>query len=501
MKTPHALNRAIEYLYAAVRSVSPAGGSLPSYRRMAAEAGVSLVTMSKAVGILRRQGLLTTSHRHGTRPAAAVTGPPTGPGGKKWERVARRMTSDIAAGGHEPGQALAPCGELGRRYGVSAPTVRKALALLCRGGILSTRGRRFVVFERKRPDTSRALLVLTRELSPHRALDMPHRRHELLRALEAECSRAGLRMHIVSYRFVDGAFIEPHADAWHAGASPIGAVLLSAGLEAMDLVALVDRLHAGGVPVSVLDETGTVWPRFRRTRRRVQAFSLANSHICGEAMGRCLLRYGHHSVAYISPFGHTNWSRARLVGIRRAFEEAGFGHRVKAFEQWQPETVDEPLAEAYEIHRVVERLIERGLDRRKPLEQRIATALPRTKPALRALLARDRFAEALLPLMTDALSCKGLTAWIAATDGVALECRRFLDQHRVRVPGDLSIASFDDSPDAYVERLTSYNFSIPALARAMLDFAVAPTTFSRLHGGGVVEIPGYVSERESVSAQ
>ncbi len=500
MKTSRALNRALDYLRAIAQTIAPGESSLPSRRRMATEAGVSLVTISKAVGILKREGLLTTSRRHGTRPTAAVVGASKAPRGKKWERIAGRIVSDIAAGAYEHGEALPTCGEVARRYGVSSPTVRKALASLHARRVLSMRGSRFVVPERKRADHSRVLLVFTRELYLHRTLAIYHRRHELLRALESESARAGLRLHIVPYRFVDGAIVEPPLDARDGGTTPIGAVVLSAGLEDLDLVALADGLSADGVPVSLLDENGTVWPRFRRPRRRVRLFSLANSPACGEAVGRCLLGYGHRSIAYLSPFGHAGWSRARLVGIRRAFEAAGFGHRVKAFERWQPEPQSEPLAEAYEINSIVERLIDRGLDPRKPLEKRLAAALPRAKPTLRTILAGDRFAEALVPLMADALRCEGITAWVAATDVVALECGRFLEEHGVRVPRDLSLAGFDDSPDAYVRRLTSYNFNVSALVRAMIDFAIAPASFSCMHGSGIVEIPGHMSERDSVAA-
>ncbi|MBD3241938.1 MAG: GntR family transcriptional regulator [Chitinivibrionales bacterium] len=504
MKTSRALHRAVQYLHAAVQGLPPGATALPPFRRMAAEAGVSLVTLSKAVGVLKREGLLTTNHRHGTRLAAAVAPTPL-PGGKKWERIARRITADIAAGTYRPGSPLPSCTELARRYGVSTATVRKALSALCDRSVLTMRGRRFVTPERRRRNSPCTLLVFTRELYVHRVLETYDRRRQLLRALEAECARSGLRLRVVPYRFVDGDLYETPFDIrgepGTGEGAPIGAVILSSGLEAIDLGGLVDRLCTDGVPVSMLDETGTIWGRFAGRRRSVRVFSLANSPSCGEDVGRCLLRYGHRSVAFLTPVGHAGWSRARLVGIRRVFAQAGCGHRVKAFERWGPEPQGESLEESYKVSDAVARLIEHGLDVRDSFEQRLAVALPQAKPAIRAALARDRFAESMRPLMTDALRSEGITAWVAATDAVAAECYRFLVRSGIRVPGELSLVGFDDSPDAYVQGVASYNFNLAAVARAMVDYVTAPNMFARSHPAGpIIEIAGFVSERASLGA-
>ena len=65
----------------------------------------------------------------------------------------------------------------------------------------------------------------------------------------------------------------------------------------------------------------------------------------------------------------------------------------------------------------------------------------------------------------------------------------------VALPRDMSLVSFDDTTEAYLQGVTSYNFNIPALVNAVLEHIVSPG-WVRRHGQ-IVEIPGTVLERRT----
>ena len=94
-----------------------------------------------------------------------------------------------------------------------------------------------------------------------------------------------------------------------------------------------------------------------------------------------------------------------------------------------------------------------------------------------------------------ALADPRITAWVGLGDPVASMAHSFLHRQGIAVPGHISIAGFDDSIEAIGLGLTSYNFNMPGLVDAMVDFiydsARTPPRGEPRH----VEIPGRVMHR------
>jgi len=112
---------------------------------------------------------------------------------------------------------------------------------------------------------------------------------------------------------------------------------------------------------------------------------------------------------------------------------------------------------------------------------------------LRASLGQwlDRaVAEAVLPAIGSA------TAVVGASDDLALACLSALRNAGRRVPQELSVVGFDDTPEAAASDLTSYNFDSQAAAQAMPNHILQP-------GPGMqrtakpVDIRGFVNRRGS----
>jgi DNA-binding LacI/PurR family transcriptional regulator len=106
----------------------------------------------------------------------------------------------------------------------------------------------------------------------------------------------------------------------------------------------------------------------------------------------------------------------------------------------------------------------------------------------------------LRPLFDQALQAPGVTAWVAANDETALECLDYLDEHAVEVPRRISLIGFNDSPEAFLRGISSYNFNAAAVMHAMLA-DVAGARRSRTRGRGVKReyIEGMVMARRTTA--
>jgi len=79
----------------------------------------------------------------------------------------------------------------------------------------------------------------------------------------------------------------------------------------------------------------------------------------------------------------------------------------------------------------------------------------------------NRIRKDLAPLLERALA-SGATAWIAANDVCALHALGWLQEKGVKIPGEVSLAGFDDTAEALRADLTSYRFASDSMARAMI---------------------------------
>jgi LacI family transcriptional regulator len=99
----------------------------------------------------------------------------------------------------------------------------------------------------------------------------------------------------------------------------------------------------------------------------------------------------------------------------------------------------------------------------------------------------NRIRKDITPLLEKALA-SGATAWIAANDVCALHALAWLQEKGVKLPGDVSLAGFDDTAEALRADLTSYRFASDSMARAMIRHILSPSTGPRVmrHEGVVV---------------
>lgn len=516
-----ALARALKYLHRHIehRENAP-DGRLPTLRAMAAEARVSHVTMNRAVKEYRRRGLLTTlpgghialagspvsETSQPAVPAALAERPARARQTPRWELVAERLQSAVLKGVHGPGSPLPSPKELCESCGVCYRTLRKALDLLERRGVVERHKKRYRVPLGGGPANRHTVVLVARGYSDGEMLTM-ERTREHIRLLERQCSRMGLELMILTTD-PSGLTLSAQHRRRHAVADInkvpglLGILLWTIGLNVAGMPRLIDTLAVAGVPLAVLDEAGVLdhLPRLFPVPS-IRFFTMANRPIDGRITGRYLIEQGHRRAAYFSPIHAPIWSRNRLAGLRSAslsrtplLEVIPFVHDV------------EPLPNARRgaessITRAVLATIEKAARAGKTAPaDRVAADIYRT--ASRMLLGLGQYEvyyRRLLPMFERALTDREITVWVGASDSFVLPALDFLKQHRIAVPDQLSVIGFDDSLEASASNLTSYNFNGAAVMQEMLRHMVAPDIGRRRRMVGTYEqIEGFVTVRGTI---
>lgn len=462
--TATAFARALQTLRQVIASLEP-GQSLPVHTALAVQAGVSHVTMLKAMRRLADGGMLQSVRGRGTllvsrgRPALCEPEPNRT---DRWSAVSRAMRRDVVDGvWPQSGVSLK---ELAQRHGVCLRTLNKALGPLYDEGYAVRRNRLCCPTLRPgRQGGARLALIMGRtrgdELRAYTS-----RTGALLSSLEQESSRAGLSLELIGWRESERA---GHADTARDRARDLalagdvaGFVVWASGLDSIDWHGLLRLLTVDGRPAVVIDESGL--PHVHRAcgnADRVDHVLLGPGQVPGCVLAQHLLRLGHRRIAWITDRPDDAWSADRLAGIRRAFDEALVGDAVSVLHV-DARRVSRRLAVESAVCSVP------GISR--PHAAAARQALTMCQPALMRAYERELAREPTADAFETARGLPGCTAWIGSDDQVALICLDYLRRRGAAVPGRVSVAGFDDSLDACYSGLTSYNFDIAGLARSVI---------------------------------
>lgn len=117
-----------------------------------------------------------------------------------------------------------------------------------------------------------------------------------------------------------------------------------------------------------------------------------------------------------------------------------------------------------------------------------------------AFLRDQEILRYFVPMFEQALAEPGVTAWVCATDYLALFALKFLSHKKIQIPAQISVIGFDDMPQGLENRLSTYHFDMETAARNMLLHVRNPG-FRPLHRRpGPVEIGGMIIERGTTAS-
>ncbi|MBD3321137.1 MAG: GntR family transcriptional regulator [Chitinivibrionales bacterium] len=488
----------------------PPGSRLPNIKALARLAGVSPVTMVRAVSLLKDRGILEGVRGQRTRvpdpytqhsdTAAGDTSPfKIPPDVYTWERVKEQIEKDLITGAFSPAPLLPSCKELQYRYSTSFKTLKKALSSLEGEGMLVRQGNGYAI-----PAVSRgrnyASITLIGAGDIKGNLNLGALDENFVRLLELECARSGVNLDVITYYYDKKklVFSLKGAPLSLSSHTTEGYIYLYLGEEhgPEDVIAM---LYSFKKPIAVIDDIGG-WklPRPLAPRSDITRFVSVISEKPGTLCARYLLSKGHKQCAFFSPFHAAQWSKNRLAGIIDQYSRAGEGCSVTPF------TLDNFIAESdYAQVPKTRRHSMTFADMAKSWMSNIPASYQyHFEPLIREVLdyigmPRAEIRSQLEPLFDRALTRTEITAWIGANDLVAVMALDFCKRKHVPVPGKISVIGFDDSSEALRNQLSSYNFNHLALAHACINSILRPGSIRTLRKKNVVDIDGLVMERSS----
>lgn len=483
---------------------------LPPLRELAAGARVSQTTMIKAVALYRAQRVLLVSRGRGIRVAPGNRGrypldPPSAEPcpRRKWRRIARTIQRDTIAGRYAPGAPLPPPKRLAATYHVCYRTVRKALQALVDDGVLVEDKRAFRVPAITRPDRrANTIVLVARGDSFGEPSLVTSRTQDHLRFLEDACSRAGVRLDVVACHYIlrelQGIEILQAMLADQSRADTIlGFMVWTAAITEEYLRLVLELLGTSGKPVAILDEDkGTA---LDGVCGRTLHYTMAIGEQPGRDMARYLLRLGHRDIAFVTSSFSSVHSRARLQGLRREYTAAGFPDAVRPITALRPEKQPWTESPADDQNALLEMLVPRYVERtqgRFSVRERMAVLMSQELSIARRMQRRR---DALFPALEALMRDTKVTAWVGNSDTDALVALDFLRLSGIAVPGRISVAGFDDSYEAFAQKLTSYNFNGSAYVNAMLESVLRPGRWDSRKTTQPIAIDGRIVQRASVA--
>lgn len=480
----------------------PRGTRLAPITQLAGMAGVSMVTMLRAVRVLRSHGLLLVSHGKGTRVAGPETAsadtysPAPSVPRRRWEQVRRTIERDITDGRYRAGETLPTRKELCDRYGVCHATLARAVQSLVAQSAIGVRCGRLTVPRVQINAAANTILLLARGDDDGNLLIMTPRIEEHLRTLERECARLRLRLLVRTVNH-SGEFHDI-ASAQGTGSARVttpdallGALIWTIGMETDVVGRILSSLHASATPMALLCEHGpALLPVEQIHASRPHMVFTAHDHGAGEQVGRYLRELGHEHVAYISPVHGSDWSQRRLEGLRKAMGNAAAVHSYLLPKLGQGDFVSPDLRP---VTTTIERQLRAIIGGGHLSLDHVPSATTRT---LEAAVEHNAMGVALEPLLDRALALRNVRAWVAASDSIALLCMDYLRRHGRSIPSDISVVGFDDALDAFLHRLTSYNFNGSAAIHAMLNVIVNQRV--RASPPLRLSFDGFVAQRSTV---
>jgi hypothetical protein len=330
------------------------------------------------------------------------------------------------------------------RYGVSYRVLRRSLERLAAERTLTPERRSYRVRPSQPLPTQTLYLfvggTITRRPPPGNT-----------QTIERECARANLRLVVVRHvwRGTVMEFDHPANFSKEQLKHIIGFMVWTMGYHDKACAEVLGIVHQYGKPVGIFDERqGYHETPIPFANRLTRCAVVAQREDEGAALGRYLLDRGHRKILYASLPGF-DFNDIRYSGLCSMFSRAGIADGVTA------------------------------------------TSLPSKLPPIPSANA-----EHTNPI-DEVIEKQGATAIVGYNDTAALAVLRYLRERGIAVPGRVSVVGFDDSPEASLEGLTSYNFNSQEAISLLVGHILSDPARRLRRAPPVDLVQGYVTERAS----
>ncbi len=507
-KTPGpAVQDVIDWIYQRLnKSNSP---QLPSVREIARQCHVATPTVSRAISLLRQEGIIDVIWGHGIY-RAGESGHNTIKEQElgsveiklpKWRVTAKIFEEDILNGLFDSRYPLPQIKQLQSRYTVSYPTMKKILGFL--------EGKRIIIRICNR------YFLRKKEWKPHRykialiafgtdtnALKIEtERERNFFQYLFVTASQNNIDIELICYNdYLDvprfftrnnesittllnrEEFLGTILNTWHMKDFRHG----------IYLIANINK------PITVWLETDSMQNSIiikPSSFHHISAFDISYSLIAGRDVGKYLLQLGHRTVAYLSPFNKSIWSQNRLKGLNAIFKASGSDMHVMPFVLNEFEN---RWSFTKKIIKKQKRKIYLSSDKlRCYINPELVYRIDNIEDQIIHLLRDNLILDYSRILIEQALAMSEATAWVACNDLFALIIMDYWNQHCISKKKRPALIGFDNTFKALKYGLSSYDFNTKGMVQSMIDYILRPSNFLYTSRNKVIHLYGNVIERES----
>lgn len=463
-------------------------GRLSSIRQMAQTRGVSTRTIQKVVQQMKEQGVITSRPGGGlyASHAKALQHRNSLETSHRWEYWAKSLQEEIRNGVYA--SRIPTQKELLVKWNVSAPLVRRVLRYLAQTGVLEQQGARYFVLNphqhnSKSYQMERVVLVVAAMQHGKIRMDT-HREIEFFRCIEEECIAMGYIPRIQGFDEATGQW----SDAKRLQSSQVVGVIYSPWHLHQGQKCL-QKILTWGYPVSVWLESPENAEFIKRSHRQKNTayFSVGYGERPGRDVGKYLHAQGVRTALYISPFHGSQWSKDRLRGLQTQLDQVVELTSSQAISEW---TFQDQI-EASSLGQVLRELsLPRALQ--KYSMGKGHRSLLQWRENNMHMMRDQAILQALEPLLIQAISFPAIDAWVFANDIVASLCKEWLlNRH---IPMEKKWLSFDNSPEAFLQGINSYDFNTRGMVQSMLLHLRNPQS-PLYHSHEVIYPRGRVIER------
>ena len=473
---------------------------LPSVRNLSRLCMVSLVTISRAIAILKEEGLLEGGWGRGyyiagrRRPLSKQTADQTTGKAKK---VALMLKNDIIEGKYPTHQPLPSIKQMSVQYNVSYPTIRKILEVLSKENIIKRNGARYYFFTNRVQHRPKIAIVAfgiginsitietERERTFYRLLSNAAMNHTVI--LETVCYNDYLG---------DPQFFTPDNSSLenYLNSNRITGIILSS-YHMKDSAECLRKLLSFNIPISAWVEDHRILRligRYNTNQKKLSFFDSSYSMLPGFEVGRYLIGKGHRDIAYISPYHESPWSQNRLSGLKKAAHSCSDVHIF-------PFVCDQYLNDHYFLLKVIkESSFDKNCSVRK-ISEKLHPFLRSRISSVRVehdTLLRDNliFTEC-EKLIVRASTKSSITAWVCANDQIAVMINDYWNHNEVPLTRRPALFGFDNSFKSFERNISSYEFNTNGEVQSMLNHLLYPNSSYLLTDKPAIRLSGRIIER------
>ena len=469
MQKPVQVQRALDYLKRGLNSsLWPAGARLPNVRTLARKAVVATAAMQMAIRKLANKGLLTVENSKGTYAGKRSIDLQIATRALiRWEQVKQFLRHDMLMGAFEDQQQLPNIRQLQKHYGVSEPTLRKAIKTLLAEGAIAKDRRKYRIVRIKQEHKITSILLISPGVTLTKVKIYNDKFDGFYKTLESRCIRSNISLAYCGLTAENQnevyAYLRKNREFF-------GYCIFATGIAPAVVSTILHLLADRGRPVAVVDEGGG-WPL--PTIKYPCTLFTGAAVLAGKQVGQFLQELGHKRVAFISLYPEQLWSQKRYEGLAQAFSETGMQDCVKLVAL---EHSGAPgIRENPDIIKAIEKMT--GIHKKVALRSSIPSlefyeTINRTIWYLAHLRNQyDSLAKHLAELTADT----SITAIVGSQDFTAVLAHEYLKQQGIAVPGKISLCGFDNAQMAIEDDLTSYNFLFSNIAADVLAYIINPS--------------------------